>query len=411
MQPELGDHVSHETTKNLFDLNLPPEQQPWSESLNSPPRQPASSLDGIILVDSRRRKGDKLGGEVHLAQPASFESGLSVYANHVGETPPQRLFSSIGSSSAGSGKRAASDLDQYSDRGKISGNNHQVKPLNVRDWNFLKEGSEGEMEDEDYIGEYFKFLKNCKGEAETGSSFFITKDQAIKFQTTFLSRREDFEFHHIASTINQQSLQTQLYSTLLRISDDKINLGRYPIFTNEILAAMKQKLESKLNSMKNPPPEHQPSIKTLMKFVEDVTKVTHLQIVAYMTLFKEHEEEYLTESQVEQTLTFLKALWLHLCDFGQFKQEKAWAVQVHKLLNFSSANEVTSELPKFKNRMYLLCWNLVSGFWVEHTKRPFISPDGRLRKFEAARVIDKIIFYSNPKRIINAVERNKKKKH
>ncbi|PLW05211.1 hypothetical protein PCASD_25815 [Puccinia coronata f. sp. avenae] len=130
MQPELGDHVSHETTKNLFDLNLPPEQQPWSESLNSPPRQPASSLDGIILVDSRRRKGDKLGGEVHLAQPASFESGLSVYANHVGETPPQRLFSSIGSSSAGSGKRAASDLDQYSDRGKISGNNHQVKPLN-----------------------------------------------------------------------------------------------------------------------------------------------------------------------------------------------------------------------------------------------------------------------------------------
>jgi hypothetical protein len=93
---------------------------------------------------------------------------------------------------------------------------------------------------------------------------------------------------------------------MLRILNQSIKMERYCVFTNSIRAGMKKQFESTLKSITNPPSE--PSLDAMVRCVEEVTKVTHLQIVAYMTLFNEHEGEFLTKNQVLETLEFLKGL-------------------------------------------------------------------------------------------------------
>jgi hypothetical protein len=171
---------------------------------------------------------------------------------------------------------------------------------------------------------------------------------------------------------------------------------------------MELRLKSKLKSIKYPPPEL--SMSTVKRFIEEITKVAHLQIVAYMALFNEHEEEFLTDSQVKETLTFLKAKWFDFYDCREYTAEKSWAVKVHKLLNFES-DKTTHTLTNHKYKMYSVCWNLVSRFWIEDTGRSLIFPDGgQGKKFDSAQVINMIIFYLNYGKISSTVARNKQMK-
>jgi hypothetical protein len=68
-----------------------------------------------------------------------------------------------------------------------------------------------------------------------------------------------------------------------------------------------------------------------LRLVEDVTKMTHLLVVVYMTLFKDYTHGKLKESDVRETLIFLKALWLKMADALPEKVTQLCAVDMQQI--------------------------------------------------------------------------------
>jgi hypothetical protein len=214
--------------------------------------------------------------------------------------------------------------------------------LHVKEWKFSREDPEC-AKTAYYQEKLFQFLNECKGEKNPGSSFSIKRDQAAELKQRFSSRKMNFELD-IFPKGNPGPTNFQLYKILLLISDNKINLEGSQFFCEEIMKDIFGQLKSKYASRKTFP--HGKRLETMVKFIQETTKVTHLQIVAYMQLFDEYKQEILTEREHEEILNFLKELWVWLLDRSSEAEKIHWANKVHNLLNFHSINKSNYSLQR-----------------------------------------------------------------
>ncbi|KNZ50750.1 hypothetical protein VP01_4257g1 [Puccinia sorghi] len=264
--------------------------------------------------------------------------------------------------------------------------------FNVYDWNFLREFPESEMAD-DHQHQFLRYLNQCKGASDVESFFFIQKDQAKHFLTTFASRKRHWKFKY-PSGMKRGVRLGMLFETLLSLSEKKINLEGYPFFKNEIIDGMRQRLITNYKTTQNP--SSTPGEETLLRFVRDITKVTQLLIVAQLSLFKEHKQEVLTVGDVEKHLEFLQEFWLQLDEGTLDMQQRDWAQKVHCLFRFHPHQNTVYTRSFTKNeKKYHFCWYLVN-YWRERTGRTLGGYSGK-RKFPTSlqELVNKIILYSN----------------
>jgi hypothetical protein len=452
MPPELGEGIS----RNLFDLNKEPEDQPLADNLmisscekqtTSEQRQAEAveilhlvAMQPPIIIKPIRNLGVSFP-DVHAEGPlannllpniSTSTSRGKDQVSHEGQSASIRTLKQFqqGENSCSNqhtpriiGEKQADNSVQESNqllslnpketyqkhkKQKVDGKGHKkgeqstgltipaesnqnVRPFNVKSWNFLREGGMVVHKDKN-VEDIFVFLNECKHEKDTKKPFSLTREQALQFQVKIFSRKKEFK-SNIISEIHTDSLNHQLYGTLLRISNNKIQLEQYPTFYNGIMGGIRERIKSKWVSIPNPPRSILNG-KSIMGFVGDFTKIAHLQIVACMRLFNENQQEFLTTDENEKILKILNKFWIQAYEGSLPTQNKHWAAQLYSLLNLKEYNKSTFSLPYENKRIYPFCWH-AAYYWAEEADGSFKYKDGRLKKFDAGQVIDHIIFFLN----------------
>ncbi|KAH9457206.1 hypothetical protein Pst134EA_021089 [Puccinia striiformis f. sp. tritici] len=97
----------------------------------------------------------------------------------------------------------------------------------------------------------------------------------------------------------------------MSMSNNKIVVNQYPIFSQEILEPIRKRLESLESNLKTlgiePLMPHQ--IDLIFGYVANVSQVTIFFVITYLSLFKKHPKDRLSTELVEEILMFLKKLW------------------------------------------------------------------------------------------------------
>ncbi|KNZ44793.1 hypothetical protein VP01_8811g1, partial [Puccinia sorghi] len=185
------------------------------------------------------------------------------------------------------------------------------------------------------------------------------------------------------------------------ISDKRINLEGYPIFSKEIIDNMSSQIESNSQKSKEQVALKKSSIR--LQFVKYVTKVTQLLIVIYTSLFKGNENEVLTVKQVESTLEFLKNLWLEIEAGNTELIEMDWALKLHKILTYQIDDFSIYFLVSDKLAMYRICWKFLHH-WVKKTRKCPISHVAQdIDDKITLEVINKMIFFSNHQNFCSSI--------
>jgi hypothetical protein len=262
-------------------------------------------------------------------------------------------------------------------------------PFNLYDWSFLRVDP-AHKETAAIQEEFLQFLKlhYPQRRVDPEGFFFIERRNAVAFMKNFrgmglnskFNKPLDFDFSYRSA---------RYYAILLRISDNKINLKRYSKFSHEIVEAWMERVERKYQLSRQP--QGTEKINDFKKFIQDITKVTHLLLVIVLSFFKEHEHKFLTVNEVNNHLNFIKQLWVRL-EEGKLEVREAWEKQVQAILTFRP------DAPTKKERdQYSLCWRFVK-YWLKENNMQLTKMKKDITHQDTmVRVINKMIFFSNHK--------------
>ncbi|KNZ56790.1 hypothetical protein VP01_2317g1 [Puccinia sorghi] len=275
----------------------------------------------------------------------------------------------------------------------------------VSDWKFLREYPESAMED-DQMEIFLRYLNKCRGHEESQQFFLDDKEQTIKFMSKFNVGKKFFFAFPPGMSKNERTME--LFKTALRISDKRINLEGYPIFSKEIIERMSSQIESNSQKSKEQVSLKKSSIR--LQLVNYVTKVTQLLIVIYNSLFKGNENEILTVKQVESTLEFLKNSWLEIEAGNTELIEMDWALNLHKILTYQIDDSSIYLIVSDKLLMYRICWKFLHH-WLKKTRNfPIPHMAQEIGDKIIIEVINKMIFFSNHQNFCNRITKVSSKK-
>ncbi|KNZ64244.1 hypothetical protein VP01_1050g8 [Puccinia sorghi] len=278
------------------------------------------------------------------------------------------------------------------------------KIFSLNDWQFLRMEPLKAGETDPHQKEYLRFLQECKGansstdtEQLAGRFKSIEREAMGEFMDRYLTQRAAGRC--VYPTLNRWRHST-FPKQLLRLSDDKIKLARYNLFSEGIMRNLKQRITTRLDSF----PEHRPKrrLQTFMQFVQKVTKTTHYLIIIVMAFFNEHPNDFLMVSVVKEIVAFLKQLWVQL-DEGSFPDlhSTVWALKAHQLLNVDFHNAKVDRLLNHPKNQYEFCWSIVI-YWLDqnptwpssssiHDKPAKLG----LQRAHFSEIINKLIFFSD----------------
>ncbi|POV94372.1 hypothetical protein PSHT_16258, partial [Puccinia striiformis] len=290
---------------------------------------------------------------------------------------------------------------------KLNNDQKTDEVFNVYNWDFIRADVGGRTPDI-HQAELFQFLNGYKDEPDLENPFFLERDQKTsKFLSKFfVNSRRDLK---VLEVIKPDCRQRQLFKTCLKISNSKINLDGYSSFQG----GMNDRLEA--NYKNRGDLATRIKTKTALKYVMNVTKVTHLLIIIYLSLFKEHESEVLKVHQVENTLMSLTQMWWDLEE--EIKPEilkLGWTEDVTKILNFQEGKPWLYYKATSTAALYSTASNLLD-YWVVQTGKPLIRSTSKPRLAKSIKrpaknhqgiiaLINKIIFYSNYQMILGDIK-------
>jgi hypothetical protein len=359
-----------------FDLNKVPP----------PEIEPEESLVGYFASSATSSSMHYRNSPYPIFEPTSSSSG-----NYVDKPYEHNRFPI-----SSPGKRIATVSDQRSrskrpGEGELITNKDTGEHFNVHNWDFLRHTSRDE-ETAEYQKEFLQFLKGCKGDRDTEGVFFIQRDQALDFMRLYSGERLDPKFS-IPDQVSYDFRLNQSYEILLQISDKKINLESNEKFSKGIMAAMKKKIGENSFVAKSATEKRQAKVEN---FVKHFTKVTHLLMIVVLSIYREHEQEFLTVNEVEEHMNSIKDLWFRL-EEGKVKPKEDgndWGEQVHDILRFNH-----KALPPVGRKRFHLVQKFLR-YWLEE-KDMQLKKDKVIHADTMTEIINKMIFFSNYKHMMS----------
>ncbi|KAI9604033.1 hypothetical protein H4Q26_003643 [Puccinia striiformis f. sp. tritici PST-130] len=188
-----------------------------------------------------------------------------------------------------------------------------------------------------------------------------------------------------------------LYQITLGLSNKRIGIERYSVYSNEIVNPWTSKLEVNLKAAKKE------RLERSIEVIKDVTKITPFLVVTYLLLFKEHRQHKLTADFIEELLTFIKDLWINIEKGSpEFLEENPWAKRLRNML-IMEIDPQENDNHNFIYELdiaYEISWNL-TRYWIEINGKSLKHGFGKKKDLhkDLAELINKIIFYSNYQRM------------
>ncbi|PLW20982.1 hypothetical protein PCANC_09505 [Puccinia coronata f. sp. avenae] len=265
------------------------------------------------------------------------------------------------------------------------------KPFEVYDWSFLREDPENKKTAQNQR-KFLRYLNKCQRKKDKKYGFSISRDQAAPFLTDFSRRYKKLHEFSFDVEAVEQVRNSHFYDILLGISNRRIDLGRYQTFSREIVGKLIRRVRKHLQAANISFIVLSKRVKLIKKFIADVTKISHILIVIVLSLYKEHEQDVLTERQVQEILDFLRDLWFRLERQSAFEGEN-WAMRVHKTLK--ADGRFGLKLAGKKEARYRLCRNFVNC-WIKHKNMDVKTEDGKMvHEGTFIHLIHKILYFSN----------------
>jgi hypothetical protein len=199
---------------------------------------------------------------------------------------------------------------------------------------------------------------------------------------------------------------------VLNLSDQKLNLEGYSIFSNGLMKDFISKIEKRLvktksfNSIRK--------MESISNFISNITKMSTFLIVVRLSLFKEHTEDVLRKEVVENILAFIKKFLEELeDDDGKILNKPEWAKRLQSILHLEKNNESKSKYTKHGTSRYTLSGH-IAEYWAQENKKAgceFTSHRKNDRRL-LVEIINTMIIYSNPNLVskCNLIDSERKSK-
>lgn len=163
------------------------------------------------------------------------------------------------------------------------------------------------------------------------------------------------------------------------------------------------KIQTKLLGVRNiPPSQVSKEIETIKEFLADTTKISLLLIVIVRSIFREHEQDVLTEREVQEILDFLRDMWFRLEEDqeggggggSKGKMSASWKRQVHKALNAKHSRRGYKFAGQREAR-YRICHNFLNHYMGERHMHITDKHGKIVHRRTLIHLIHKLLYFSN----------------
>ncbi|KAI7951860.1 hypothetical protein MJO28_007544 [Puccinia striiformis f. sp. tritici] len=287
------------------------------------------------------------------------------------------------------------------DHNQLQSDRTLLEQFDFYNWDYVREDTEDRISaDTQYASSeykrksFFKLLQSCKKTRTPDKFFWIPRKQAFIIMKRFRQSKHDYAF---PKNVAKSRRIKALYQITLSLSNKRIGIERYSVYSNEIVNPWTSKLEVNLKAAKKE------RLERSIEVIKDVTKITPFLVVTYLLLFKEHRQHKLTADFIEELLTFIKDLWINIEKGSpEFLEENPWAKRLRNML-IMEIDPQENDNHNFIYELdiaYEISWNL-TRYWIEINGKSLKHGFGKKKDLhkDLAELINKIIFYSNYQRM------------
>ncbi|KAA1103494.1 hypothetical protein PGT21_019585 [Puccinia graminis f. sp. tritici] len=284
--------------------------------------------------------------------------------------------------------------------------NHELKLIhkadritNVSDWSFVQVDSnsnQGICGKVHPAQKLFDFLRCMKDKQNPGEHFYISMNEDPNFFPRYYIERNKFVYPDQTKSCQKD---TMILGVILRISKEKLELGRYLGFFESIQEQLQSSLQSKIQiSSTKRGWSRFSQLKSRIRYITKLSHITVTLMILYVSLFGGHKDGSLREENIIELVDFLEDLWKRIVKGGDKKSvyEDHFENQLHDLLNFKENKTFSPRRMNIASRDMGMAWKIVK-YWVNETGRDPMHKlqEGLAYNNSLVEIINKIIFYSN----------------
>ncbi|POW15793.1 hypothetical protein PSHT_07024 [Puccinia striiformis] len=282
------------------------------------------------------------------------------------------------------------------------------------------------------LEKFFDTVKVCesKPKGKKGKDYFwINRKEAAvklgKFGSVKLGCAFPSEFDGYSKDTALR--YASLFRVVLTLSNMRLVLESYRIFSVDLLENLKNILQSKKEEMDNFRSQLIPAkisestrkyrtrcvpwnkVLRIMEYVKNSTKIATFLVIIHLSLFREHEGDFLTRQEVRDIVGFFRKMWLDIeSGNGALVEKYSWA-KIHWALLSLGSRGTTYEMFRYtESYVYQMAWNFVH-YWAESNKKTIRKgfKMGKDKHKTIVELVNKLLYFSNYEAILEIAEQIK----
>ncbi|KAA1128945.1 hypothetical protein PGTUg99_008922 [Puccinia graminis f. sp. tritici] len=289
-----------------------------------------------------------------------------------------------------------------------------TKLFHVYNWEYVKQSPQDQTTEgngvlnADRLEELFRLLNSCKTIPQQGPLFWIPRENVHKF----LKRYRKLRLQSPGRSVHRERKRV-LGKLIAELCDEKLDIEKYPIFSDEIIKSLRDRLalRLKINQTSNETRQNDNrllrKVQTIIQYITNVTKISVFLIITHLSLFKEHQNEILSREEVNKILCFMRDLWKDM-EQEELLLEPSKYTWIKRSSDMFRLEEKQDDLRNEKvwangySLWYFVAEDIVK-YWTESNRNKFKLRWGK-REYpsEISQIIELIISYANYETIVNS---------
>jgi hypothetical protein len=304
--------------------------------------------------------------------------------------------------------------------------------FDLHDWSFLKLVPQRKHTDEEPLRNcfpqaLFKILMSSN-RVEGKNYFWIERFDLERRFNAYQKAKPKLKFPSEFNSFSQHKKATQavMYGVFLMLSERKLVLDSYPSFYSGIVGNLENKLElkrqnlNKLKLQKKRLPNniktgdrsrliHPKKIRKIIKYVKETTQIATFMVIVHLSLFKEHDQEFLTPQAIRKILGFFQNIWLKLESGKSSLIDKyPWAKRNWSLLTLENPHRLHVDFIRNPGDVYWMASNFV-GHWAKKNGKGVKGYGNADHHTNVMATMDWMVYYSNYEIISGSLKRRIKR--
>ncbi|WAQ87683.1 hypothetical protein PtA15_8A589 [Puccinia triticina] len=302
-------------------------------------------------------------------------------------------------------KSRTSPNDRDVDISRLEESERKRVPFNVKDWSFVRASSNMHSnEDNERFKNCFYVMKtwkrnielvdlNLKPPQNVNEEFWLPK----QYERVFVDRFKEISSSKLRypgdKVLLHSHRNSQILNTILKLTDEKLDLEGYPVFSSYIVEYIAQKLKQNLNKARTKSWGRTGRLQPRIENIKKLTKCATFMHIVLLSLFNEHQNGILTKGYIEDFLIYLGHVWRDFESGSNNILKDDTGHKMYKLLNFQVNWETAGA-----GSILSTAWRIVR--YCAKERGEFFPTEHAI----VAEMVNKIIFHSNYETIINKAQ-------